>query len=143
MPLTWHPSQAAFPGSNNLHGRLARQGKGRQALLPPFGAILPAPRYSSCAGAQITEGAGKILVLAVGEQSDWGRTMALVVGEPEDTPLQEKLGGLAAAISKAGLAVAAISFVVLMTRWAASHSFIQPMQLLSAASHRPCNTLGC
>ncbi len=44
--------------------------------------------------------------------------MALVVGEPEDTPLQEKLGGLAAAISKAGLAVAVISFVVLMTRCA-------------------------
>ena len=29
-----------------------------------------------------------MLVLAVGENSEWGRTMALVVGEASDTPLQ-------------------------------------------------------
>ena len=59
-----------------------------------------------------------MLVIAVGEDSEWGRTMAMVVGESADTPLQEKLTDLAAAISKVGLAVAVLAFVVLMIRWA-------------------------
>ena len=44
-----------------------------------------------------------------------------VMGEPEDTPLQEKLGWLATAIGKVGLVVAVVSFVVLMIRsaWSA------------------------
>ena len=36
-----------------------------------------------------------MLVLAVGENSEWGRTMALVVGEVGSTPLLETLGWLA------------------------------------------------
>ncbi|GAB4816684.1 hypothetical protein N2152v2_003730 [Parachlorella kessleri] len=67
-------------------------------------------------GTQVTEGSGSMMVLAVGEHSDWGRTMSLVMGEPEDTPLQEKLGWLATAIGKVGLVVAVVSFVVLMIR---------------------------
>ena len=57
-----------------------------------------------------------MLVLAVGEDSEWGRTMALVVGEVGDTPLQEKLGGLATAIGKIGFIVAVVCFVVLLVR---------------------------
>ena len=57
-----------------------------------------------------------MLVLAVGEDSEWGRTMALVVGEVGDTPLQEKLGGLATAIGKLGFIVAVVCFVVLLVR---------------------------
>lgn len=40
-------------------------------------------------------------MVAVGEQSEWGKTMALV-GEAgdEDTPLQEKLADMAASIGK-------------------------------------------
>lgn len=68
------------------------------------------------AAAQVTEGSGRMLVLAVGEDSEWGRTMALVVGEAGDTPLQEKLGWLATAIGKLGFIVAVICFVVLMIR---------------------------
>ena len=68
-----------------------------------------------CCG-QIVEGDGRMLVTAVGEDSEWGRTMAMVVGESADTPLQEKLTDLAAAISKVGLAVAVLAFVVLMVR---------------------------
>jgi hypothetical protein len=59
-----------------------------------------------------------MLVLAVGEQSEWGRTMALVVGEAGETPLQEKLGWLATAIGKLGFTVALICFIVLLVRWA-------------------------
>ncbi|EFN57544.1 hypothetical protein CHLNCDRAFT_6358, partial [Chlorella variabilis] len=68
-------------------------------------------------GTQITEGSGRMLVLAVGEQSEWGRTMALVVGEVGETPLQEKLGWLATAIGKLGFIVAVICFFVLLIRW--------------------------
>jgi hypothetical protein len=58
-----------------------------------------------------------VLVLAVGPNSEWGRTMALVQGEAVDTPLQEKLGVLATAIGKLGLVVAVICFLVLLIRW--------------------------
>jgi P-type Ca2+ transporter type 2C len=68
-------------------------------------------------GTQVTEGSGKVLVVAVGERSEWGRTMSLVVGESDPTPLQEKLGVLAAAISKIGFTVAVICFIALMIRW--------------------------
>ena len=68
-------------------------------------------------GTQVTEGSGRILVIAVGEQSEWGQTLALVTGDTEETPLQEKLGDLAAAIGKLGFFVAICSFVVLMIRW--------------------------
>ena len=52
-------------------------------------------------GTQVSEGSGRLLVVAVGQQSEWGKTMALV-GEAgsEDTPLQEKLADMAAAIGK-------------------------------------------
>lgn len=68
-------------------------------------------------GTQVTEGSGRILITAVGQHSEWGRTMALVVGEVGETPLQEKLTVLASAIGKVGLVVAVVSFVVLMIRW--------------------------
>ena len=53
---------------------------------------------------------------AVGVNSEWGKTMALVAGEAHDTPLQEALGTLAAAIGKVGLAVGILCFIVLMIR---------------------------
>jgi P-type Ca2+ transporter type 2C len=58
-----------------------------------------------------------MLVLAVGERSEWGKTLALVVGEAGDTPLQEKLEDLAGAIGKVGLGVAILCFVALMLTW--------------------------
>lgn len=58
-----------------------------------------------------------MLVTAVGPDSEWGKTMALVAGEAEETPLQISLGYLAAAIGKVGLGIGAVCFVVLMIRW--------------------------
>ena len=71
-------------------------------------------------GCQVTEGSGAILVLAVGENSEWGKTMALVKTESADTPLQDSLGSLAAAIGKLGLAVGVLCFIVLTIRCAAA-----------------------
>ena len=57
-----------------------------------------------------------MLVSAVGANSEWGQTMALVAGEAADTPLQEKLTVLAGAIGKVGFSIAVLCFVVLMVR---------------------------
>lgn len=68
-------------------------------------------------GTQVTEGDGKVLIVATGGNSEWGKTLQLVAGEGDETPLQEKLGVLAAAIGKLGLIVAVLSFIVLLIRW--------------------------
>jgi Ca2+-transporting ATPase len=57
-----------------------------------------------------------VLVTAVGENSEWGKTMALVRSESADTPLQGSLASLAAAIGKLGLAVGVLCFIVLTVR---------------------------
>lgn len=61
---------------------------------------------------QVTDGSGHMLVVAVGVNSEWGKTLELV-GEAGDdeTPLQEKLGVLATAIGKIGFAVAICCFI--------------------------------
>ncbi|DBB18563.1 hypothetical protein WJX82_010215 [Trebouxia sp. C0006] len=68
-------------------------------------------------GSEVTEGSGSVLVTAVGENSEWGKTMALVRSESADTPLQGSLASLAAAIGKLGLAVGVLCFIVLTVRW--------------------------
>ncbi|KAK9865493.1 hypothetical protein WJX84_011923 [Apatococcus fuscideae] len=68
-------------------------------------------------GTQVTEGSGTIMVLAVGPNSEWGKTMALVQTEAVDTPLQGNLTQLAAAIGKIGLIAGVLCFVALMIRW--------------------------
>lgn len=68
-------------------------------------------------GSQIGEGSGRGLVLAVGPNSEWGKTMALIAKESAPTPLQEKLGIVATAIGKIGLFVAIVCFLVLLIRW--------------------------
>ena len=64
----------------------------------------------------MTEGSGRLLVLAVGGRSEWGKTMAMVATESQETPLQEALGLLAAAIGKVGLLVGGVCFIVLLIR---------------------------
>ena len=67
---------------------------------------------------QVTEGCGRVLVLAVGVNSEWGKTMAMCQSEPGETPLQQQLEKMAGGIAKLGLGVAAVCFVVLMLRLA-------------------------
>lgn len=80
--------------------------------------VLKSPE-SDCwcrAGTSVAEGSGRMLVVAVGPHSEWGKTMALVAVEAEDTPLQCKLGALAGLIGKIGAAVALACFLVLTIR---------------------------
>lgn len=65
---------------------------------------------------QLTEGSGSILVVAVGVNSEYGKTMSLVMTESASTPLQEHLEVLATSIGKVGLAVAVVCFSVLLIR---------------------------
>lgn len=67
-------------------------------------------------GTNVLEGEGYVLVTGVGEQSLAGRIAMSVRGEKEDTPLQEKLDGLADQIGKLGMAAATLMFVVLSAR---------------------------
>lgn len=90
---------AAAPSAASCLVEGLQHGAGRPALMPP----LPKPP-------QVTEGSGKILVLAVGEHSDWGRTMTLVMGEAEDTPLQVRRRSLPSQAQLAGI-VGALSAV--------------------------------
>jgi P-type Ca2+ transporter type 2C len=68
-------------------------------------------------GTTVSEGVGHILVIAVGERSQWGVILSSLIVEPEDTPLQERLNRLAIQIGKLGLLFAAIVFFVSLIRW--------------------------
>ena len=65
---------------------------------------------------QLNEGSGSMLVVAVGVNTEYGKTMSLVMTEPASTPLQEHLEVLAASIGKVGFIVAVICFIVLLIR---------------------------
>jgi magnesium-transporting ATPase (P-type) len=65
----------------------------------------------------VSEGSGKICVLAVGDNSEWGKTISLVTHSgDEQTPLQEKLTHVAATVGKIGASVAATCFIALLVR---------------------------
>ena len=85
---------------------------------------------------QVTEGDARMLVLAVGTDSEWGRTMALVSGDSPPTPLQEKLTVLAGTIAKVGLTVAILAFVVLMVRYAQAPMMVTSVHLCMYACAR-------
>eukprot|EP01126_Amoeba_proteus_P060211 TRINITY_DN7940_c0_g1_i1.p1 TRINITY_DN7940_c0_g1~~TRINITY_DN7940_c0_g1_i1.p1 ORF type:complete len:1036 (+),score=226.04 TRINITY_DN7940_c0_g1_i1:730-3837(+) len=67
--------------------------------------------YSGCF---VTKGSGEMLVVAVGPQTEWGRTLALVADEHPPTPLQVKLEDLVVLIGKVGIGVASVVFFVLL-----------------------------
>ena len=67
-------------------------------------------------GAIVGQGFGSMLVTAVGENTLWGETLALLSksGNNTKTPLQIKLHKLATRIGKAGLVFAIVVFIVLV-----------------------------
>lgn len=68
-------------------------------------------------GAKVNEGVGTYMATSVGVHSSFGKIMMSVRTEMEATPLQEKLGGLAVAISKIGSAAAGLLFFILLFRF--------------------------
>jgi hypothetical protein len=73
------------------------------------------PALHACV--QVSEGSGKLLVTAVGDNSEWGKTIRLVTSSgDEQTPLQEKLAHVAGTVGKIGATVAATCFFALLVR---------------------------
>ncbi|KAF9644891.1 Ca-transporting ATPase, partial [Thelephora ganbajun] len=68
-------------------------------------------------GSKVLEGYGKYIVIAVGQKSFNGRIMMALRGDPDPTPLQEKLNDLAELIAKIGGAAGLILFIALMIRF--------------------------
>ena len=59
-----------------------------------------------------------MVIIATGEQSQWGKTLANLNQERQETPLQKQLGHMASMIGFAGLGVALLVFIILMIYWA-------------------------
>lgn len=76
---------------------------------------LPDPFIIS--GSKVLEGVGSYLVISVGVNSYYGRTMMALRSEPESTPLQEKLNDLAEMIAKLGSAAGLLMLIVLLIRY--------------------------
>ncbi|EFA79806.1 hypothetical protein PPL_06625 [Heterostelium album PN500] len=68
-------------------------------------------------GSMVLEGFGRIMVTAVGTNSFNGKTMMSLRVESEDTPLQEKLGKLAANIGKFGLSAAVLLLLIIIPKY--------------------------
>jgi Ca2+-transporting ATPase len=69
-------------------------------------------------GAKILEGVGRCVVIAVGENSFFGKTMMSMRGsEAEGTPLQTKLDTLAEQIAKLGFAAAVLMLLALVAKY--------------------------
>ncbi|KAJ4462325.1 ion-transporting P-type ATPase [Paratrimastix pyriformis] len=68
-------------------------------------------------GCKIAEGSGLMLTTAVGMNSQFGKLKAMLSKPREDTPLQVKLGKVANIIGLVGLAVAVVTFIVLLVQW--------------------------
>ncbi|KAI9244630.1 PMCA-type calcium-translocating P-type ATPase, partial [Sporodiniella umbellata] len=69
-------------------------------------------------GSKVLEGVGQALVMAVGENSYFGKTMmSMRDGEAEGTPLQMKLDTLAEQIAKLGFAAAIIMLLALVIKY--------------------------
>ncbi|XMA09443.1 hypothetical protein WAI453_002234 [Rhynchosporium graminicola] len=92
--------------------RLLEEGHANHKDLDPF----------IISGAKVLEGVGSYLVTSVGVNSSFGKIMMSMRTEPEETPLQVKLGKMAGAIAKLGTAAAGLLFFVLLFRFLASLS---------------------
>ncbi|KAF4538867.1 Calcium-translocating P-type ATPAse [Lasiodiplodia theobromae] len=87
--------------------RLLEQGHAKHQDLDPF----------IISGSKVLEGVGTYLVTSVGVNSSYGKILMAMRQDPEPTPLQVKLDGLAGAIAKLGSSAAAFLFFVLLFRF--------------------------
>lgn len=63
------------------------------------------------ANTKVMAGTGRMLVIAVGSQSQWGRLKAMLDTPADETPLQTTLSALAERIGAIGVAAAVLTFV--------------------------------
>lgn len=70
-------------------------------------------------GSVVTEGNAKMYAVSVGENSEFGRTIALIQTENEKTPLQRKLMRFVKYCALTAIAVSMAVFIAQMVRWGA------------------------
>mmetsp|Transcript_25715 Transcript_25715/g.72045 ORF Transcript_25715/g.72045 Transcript_25715/m.72045 type:complete len:982 (-) Transcript_25715:61-3006(-) len=68
-------------------------------------------------GCQADAGMGRMMIIATGEQSQWGKTLMNLNQPRMETPLQQSLGDMAQMIGLGGMFVAVAVFIVLMVYW--------------------------
>ena len=68
-------------------------------------------------GTTVSEGLATVMVVAVGEHSQWGVILKGLIVKPENTPLQDRLDRLAWSIGKLGILFAVLTFLVSLIRW--------------------------
>ena len=81
-------------------------------------------------GCALTAGNCFAVVVAVGEESQWGRIKAKLADKPQDTPLQEKLDDLAKLIGYVGLFAAIMTFGAMMALWLALATEVPTHEIL-------------
>jgi len=92
-------------------------------------------------GCLATKGSGNMLVISVGVNTEWGRTMALTPDEQKDTPLQEKLEDLVIFIGKIGAVVAGLVFVILVIYYIVDN--VGKKELVACNNSAPANGSLC
>lgn len=71
--------------------------------------------FALTSGSRVCDGSGRMLVLAVGQSSFYGRmASAQAATRPDQTPLQKRLNALAETIARAGLFASTLYFVALV-----------------------------
>ncbi|KAJ1656868.1 plasma membrane calcium [Dispira simplex] len=84
-------------------------------------------------GAKVMEGVGRMVVIAVGPYSYYGKMMmALREGQDTETPLQKKLNVLAEQIAKFGLTAALLMFMTLILKFLVTSAINNDMPTVSA-----------
>lgn len=68
-------------------------------------------------GSRLTSGFCTMVIVAVGENSEWGRIKKGLDVKPAPTPLQDKLETLANNIGYVGMAFAAATFIAMLVDW--------------------------
>ena len=68
-------------------------------------------------GTTISEGSGRMVVIAVGSSSQWGVILKTLIVEPSSTPLQDRLDVLVVTVGNFGIGAAIATFIASMIRW--------------------------
>lgn len=68
-------------------------------------------------GTSISEGSGRMIVVAVGSASQWGVILKTLIVEPCSTPLQDRLDVLVVTVGNFGIGAAILTFLASLIRW--------------------------
>eukprot|EP00227_Mantoniella_beaufortii_P012466 CAMPEP_0197604122 /NCGR_PEP_ID=MMETSP1326-20131121/40572_1 /TAXON_ID=1155430 /ORGANISM="Genus nov. species nov., Strain RCC2288" /LENGTH=1101 /DNA_ID=CAMNT_0043171735 /DNA_START=206 /DNA_END=3511 /DNA_ORIENTATION=+ len=68
-------------------------------------------------GTSISEGSGRMIVVAVGSASQWGVILKTLIVEPSSTPLQDRLDVLVVTVGNFGVGAAVLTFMASLIRW--------------------------